>query len=34
VRVSGTKKDDLQATMALVRKEMAELPLSFTNFRD
>lgn len=34
VRVSGTKRDDLQATMALVRKEMAELPLSFTNFRD
>jgi cyclic-di-GMP-binding protein len=34
VRVSGGKRDDLQATMALVRKEMAELPLSFTNFRD
>ncbi|HEY0822265.1 MAG TPA: YajQ family cyclic di-GMP-binding protein [Ramlibacter sp.] len=34
VRVTGAKKDDLQSTMALVRKEMAELPLSFTNFRD
>jgi cyclic-di-GMP-binding protein len=34
VRVTGTKKDDLQATMALIRKEMAELPLSFNNFRD
>ena len=34
VRVTGAKKDDLQAAMALVRKEMAELPLSFTNFRD
>jgi uncharacterized protein YajQ (UPF0234 family) len=34
VRVTGAKKDDLQATMALVRKEMDELPLSFTNFRD
>jgi uncharacterized protein YajQ (UPF0234 family) len=34
VRVTGAKKDDLQATMSLVRKEMAELPLSFTNFRD
>ncbi len=34
VRVSGAKRDDLQATMALVRKEMAELPLSFNNFRD
>jgi len=34
VRVTGAKRDDLQAAMALVRKEMAELPLSFTNFRD
>ena len=34
VRVTGAKRDDLQATMALVRKEMPELPLSFTNFRD
>ena len=34
VRVTGAKKDDLQAAMALVRKEMAELPLSFNNFRD
>ena len=34
VRVSGAKRDDLQAVMALVRKEMAELPLSFNNFRD
>ena len=34
VRVSGAKRDDLQATMALVRKEMPELPLSFNNFRD
>ena len=34
VRVTGAKKDDLQAAMALVRKEMAERPLSFTNFRD
>lgn len=34
VRVSGTKRDDLQAAIALVRKDMAELPLSFTNFRD
>ena len=34
VRVSGAKRDDLQATMALVRKEMADLPLSFDNFRD
>lgn len=34
VRVNGTKRDDLQAAIALVRKEMAELPLSFSNFRD
>ena len=34
VRVSGTKRDDLQAAMALIRKEMADLPLSFDNFRD
>jgi uncharacterized protein YajQ (UPF0234 family) len=34
VRVSGAKRDDLQAMMALVRKEMADLPLSFNNFRD
>lgn len=34
VRVTGAKRDDLQAAMALVRKEMAELPLSFNNFRD
>jgi len=34
VRVTGAKRDDLQAAMALVRKEMADLPLSFNNFRD
>ncbi len=34
VRVSGTKRDDLQAAMALIRKEMVELPLGFNNFRD
>jgi len=34
VRVSGAKRDDLQAAMALIRKEMADLPLSFDNFRD
>ncbi len=34
VRVSGAKRDDLQAVMALLRKDMAELPLSFDNFRD
>ncbi|MFM8691860.1 MAG: YajQ family cyclic di-GMP-binding protein [Limnohabitans sp.] len=34
VRVTGAKRDDLQAVMALLRKEVAELPLSFNNFRD
>lgn len=34
VRVTGAKRDDLQAAMALIRKEMSDLPLSFNNFRD
>jgi uncharacterized protein YajQ (UPF0234 family) len=34
VRISGTKRDELQAAMALIRKEIADQPLSFTNFRD
>ena len=34
VRVTGTKRDDLQAAMALIRGEVADAPLSFNNFRD
>jgi uncharacterized protein YajQ (UPF0234 family) len=34
VRVSGGKKDDLQAAMQLVRKSVTDLPLQFINFRD
>ena len=34
VRVSGAKRDDLQAAMALIRKDVADLPLGFNNFRD
>ena len=34
VRVTGAKRDELQAAMALLRKEFADLPLSFNNFRD
>ncbi|WP_024537707.1 YajQ family cyclic di-GMP-binding protein [Comamonas badia] len=34
VRVTGAKRDDLQAAMALLRKEVADLPLTFDNFRD
>ena len=34
VRVTGAKRDDLQAAMAQIRKEITDLPLSFNNFRD
>ncbi|HEX6362316.1 MAG TPA: YajQ family cyclic di-GMP-binding protein [Albitalea sp.] len=34
VRVTGAKRDDLQAAMALIRKDIADAPLTFTNFRD
>ena len=34
VRVTGAKRDDLQAAMALIRKDVADVPLSFDNFRD
>jgi uncharacterized protein YajQ (UPF0234 family) len=34
VRVSGTKKDDLQNAIALVKKAVTDVPLQFTNFRD
>ena len=34
VRISGSKKDDLQAAIQLVRASVADLPLQFTNFRD
>jgi len=34
VRVTGAKRDDLQAAMALLRKEISDVPISFNNFRD
>ena len=34
VRITGAKRDDLQAAMALIRKELPDPPLSFNNFRD
>lgn len=34
LRVTGAKRDDLQAAMALIRKTIADMPLSFDNFRD
>lgn len=34
VRMQGTKRDDLQAAIALIRKEVTDVPLTFNNFRD
>ena len=34
LRVSGAKKDMLQDAIALVRKNVTDLPLQFKNFRD
>lgn len=34
VRVTGKKRDDLQAVMAMLREEKMEQPVQFTNFRD
>jgi uncharacterized protein YajQ (UPF0234 family) len=34
VRVQGAKRDELQAAIALLRKEIQDLPLRFENFRD
>jgi uncharacterized protein YajQ (UPF0234 family) len=34
VRVSGTKKDDLQSAIALVKKSITDFPLQYQNFRD
>ncbi len=34
VRVTGGKRDDLQAAIALLRKEVSDVPLAFNNFRD
>ncbi len=34
LRVQGAKRDDLQAIIALLKKEVTDLPLEFNNFRD
>jgi len=34
VRVTGAKRDDLQAAIALLRKEITDVPLAYQNFRD
>ncbi|TMH60225.1 MAG: YajQ family cyclic di-GMP-binding protein [Betaproteobacteria bacterium] len=34
VRVSGAKRDDLQAAIQLVKTSVADIPLQYINFRD
>jgi len=34
VRVSGAKRDDLQAAITLLKRQVTEIPLDFNNFRD
>ena len=34
VRIQGAKRDDLQAAIQLLRKEVQDTPLEFNNFRD
>ena len=34
VRVTGTKRDDLQEAIAMLKREVKDLPLEFNNFRD
>src|SRR5258706_4135176 len=34
VRISGAKKDDLQAAIQLLRSSITDLPLQYINFRD
>ncbi len=34
VRVTGAKRDDLQTAMALLKKDITDMPLEFNNFRN
>jgi len=34
VRVTGAKRDELQTAIALIRKEVTDVPVTFNNFRD
>ncbi|RJG01760.1 YajQ family cyclic di-GMP-binding protein [Noviherbaspirillum sedimenti] len=34
VRITGAKRDDLQAAIAQLKKDVTDLPLEFNNFRD
>ena len=34
VRVTGAKRDDLQAAIAMLRKDVTDMPLEFEDFRE
>jgi cyclic-di-GMP-binding protein len=34
VRINGTKRDDLQSAIAMLKKDVTDTPLDFNNFRD
>ncbi len=34
VRITGAKRDDLQSAIAMLKKDVTDLPLEFNNFRD
>jgi uncharacterized protein YajQ (UPF0234 family) len=34
VRITGGKRDDLQGAIALLKKDVTDVPLAFNNFRD
>lgn len=34
LRVTGAKRDDLQSAIALLKKDITDVPLAFQNFRD
>lgn len=34
VRITGKNRDDLQGAIAMLKKEIADVPLSYNNFRD
>jgi len=34
VRITGKKRDDLQAAIAMLKEQELDIPLQFTNFRD
>jgi len=34
VRITGKNRDDLQGAIAMLKKEIADVPLGYNNFRD